>query len=123
MKPFNLEKALAGDPVVTRGGQKITEIRYFNKRDKYKLLALSEDGDLLAYDDKGIFCHQTQPHYDLFMAPKPKKKMYFYAYPHHENHDEEGVFYTTNLYGSLELLNTVYNLTENSQLLEVEVEV
>ena len=34
MKPFNLEKALAGEPVVNGRGVKVTEIVYFNTVDQ-----------------------------------------------------------------------------------------
>jgi hypothetical protein len=32
MKPFNLEKALAGETVITRDGRKITEVSYCKDR-------------------------------------------------------------------------------------------
>ena len=36
MKPFNLEKALSGDPLVTRCGHKVTDIKHY--------LAADQDG-------------------------------------------------------------------------------
>lgn len=75
MKPFNKERAIDGDPVITRSGKKVTELKFFNEADydgisivaKVKGLAgncrichFREDGTYL-YNDKDI---------DLFMAPK-----------------------------------------------------
>ncbi len=75
--PFNLERALAGDPVVTRDGRKILEFAYLKTRKKFNLLALVEivdNSELKAFDDDGKFClHPKEPEYDLFMLPKTKK--------------------------------------------------
>lgn len=78
MKPFNKERAIDGDPVITRSGKKVTELKFFNEADydgisiveKVKGLAgncrichFREDGTYL-YNDKDI---------DLFMAPEKTK--------------------------------------------------
>ena len=77
MKPFNLERALAGDPVVTRDGQKIIEIIHFKKRNKFPVLALFDyENTIKAYCENGIYCNslsECDNKYDLFMAPKTKK--------------------------------------------------
>ncbi len=77
MKPFNLERALAGDRVVTRNGLEVIELQYFKKRERFKVLALievevGENGEFKAYNDDGTFCQKMNAHYDLFMAPKVK---------------------------------------------------
>ena len=74
MKPFDLEKALAGDPVVTRDGRKVTEIVRMKT-------AREEDSVIFVV---GELCYSTQPngriddtydsYSDLFMAPKIVKK-------------------------------------------------
>jgi hypothetical protein len=44
MKPFNLEKALAGEPVVTYDERKVVDLHYFEQsKSKYKLIAQIED--------------------------------------------------------------------------------
>ncbi|MCE5180581.1 MAG: hypothetical protein LLG15_02150 [Betaproteobacteria bacterium] len=41
MKPFNLEKALAGEPVVTRDGIPVTDFHYFEReKSVFKVCAL-----------------------------------------------------------------------------------
>lgn len=43
MKPFNLEAALKGDPVVTVGGEKVLRIAYLPEADEnYRLVAVIE---------------------------------------------------------------------------------
>ena len=43
MKPFNLEKALAGEPVVTKQGDKIIQLHYFpNLGSEFKVIAHRE---------------------------------------------------------------------------------
>lgn len=71
MKPFNLEEALAGKPVVTRGGDKITHL-YYNKDAKsdYPILVWVDDRFTSKYRINGritIDRATTWPS-DLFMA-------------------------------------------------------
>ena len=40
MKPFNLERALAGDPVVTRDGRDVVWLAYCEKARVYQLIVL-----------------------------------------------------------------------------------
>jgi len=70
MKPFDLEKALAGDPVITRDGVPVTEIYHFKTRnDEFNVIGVyrgifrifKEDGRF------GINSDITSP-MDLFMA-------------------------------------------------------
>jgi hypothetical protein len=43
MKPFNLEKALAGEPVVTKQGDKVIQLHYFpNLGSEFKVIAHRE---------------------------------------------------------------------------------
>lgn len=71
MEPFNLERALAVEPVVTRDGRDVTEIHYF-KTDQgdYPIVAIIE-GSKAAFTEDGFFssrkCENT---FDLFMKPK-----------------------------------------------------
>jgi len=72
MKQFNLEKALAGDPVITRNGKKVEEIKLFKtKINNNKVLFGVIDGWVLSFNIDGrnnsILRFDTE--YDLFMAP------------------------------------------------------
>jgi hypothetical protein len=74
LKPFNLEKALAGDPVVTREGQQVTEIflcKTANKTESSVVFVCN--GKVYATTVNGNFDGFASSH-DLFMAPKIVKK-------------------------------------------------
>ena len=76
LKPFNLEKALAGDPVVTRDGKQVTDIAIFNSlNDKRNLFAVI-DGQFYQFTKNGSYIEYEKVEYclDLFMAPKIVKK-------------------------------------------------
>jgi len=76
--PFNLEKALAGEPVVTRQGDTVGRVVCFTRVDKadYPVHAEVEvDGEWCAvlYTLRGkIYNHEEARDEDLFMAPKTK---------------------------------------------------
>ncbi len=72
MIKFDLEKALAGDKVVTRDGREVTQLHYFKGVDVgreciYGFL----DGDVREYFDGGVYNVESNENAnDLFMAPK-----------------------------------------------------
>ena len=68
MKPFNLEEALAGKPVVTREGKKVTELYLFKTmKNAYRLFACI-DGKVVQCTIKGEFYTVSEESpYDLFM--------------------------------------------------------
>lgn len=69
MKPFNLEKALAGDPVVTRDGRVVTEIVHL-KTNIRPIIAVI-DGRARGYLIDGTTRSANDwSQRDLFMAPK-----------------------------------------------------
>jgi hypothetical protein len=80
LKPFNLERALAGDPIVTRDGRKVTEIYYFKTCTEVNCIVCIIDGEKLCYRINGEWSIQEHK-LDLFMAPKTKK-VYFYINKH-----------------------------------------
>ena len=70
---FNLERALAGDKVVTRDGREVTQLAHFDKvHTPYKERNLRGvcDGCITAYTDSGYYYRDGKPtKYDLVMAP------------------------------------------------------
>lgn len=81
MKPFDLEKALAGEPVVTRNGARVTKICVFEDvKDSYPVIT-SINGRIRSFTSKGAYVNDdsTSP-YDLFMAPK-KRTVWVNLYP------------------------------------------
>lgn len=76
LKPFDLERALAGDKLIYRNGDKVIDFKYFNNLSyQPRLATITEDGELTWHDADGNFHgKKTIKHnYDLFMALKTKK--------------------------------------------------
>lgn len=68
MKPFNLEAALNGAKVVTRGGKPVTELMKFTTVRPYNLVA-AIGGFLFEFTETGNINDNKINHvYDLFMA-------------------------------------------------------
>jgi hypothetical protein len=81
MKPFNLQQALAGAPVVTRDGRKVEELHYFKNVTKgdFPIVGVI-DGRLESFTESGNFNVSNISESDLFMAPVKVKmlaQMYF----------------------------------------------
>lgn len=69
MKPFDLEKALAGAQVVTRDGQTVSELHHFKTiPDNYKLVVVV-DGNFINCTESGKYLIGKDCGYDLFMRP------------------------------------------------------
>lgn len=79
MRPFNLAEALAGKPVVTRGGHKVTQLTQFPTTYAYVLAGVLTDGDGRASIDTwtkdGLFTDDPGRNhdFDLFMEVKEKR--------------------------------------------------
>lgn len=74
MKPFNLEQALAGVPVVTRKGYPIVELKYMQSTDNLAVVR-DEDGQYVSYfiPASGKLSDTIDYATDLFMAPAKKE--------------------------------------------------
>lgn len=79
MKPFDLEKAKAGEPVVTRGGLKAEFLAEINS-EKYPLVFVIAYADgtqsVVEVMKDGVFSRHKNGDLDLFMAPKTVTKWY-----------------------------------------------
>lgn len=74
MKPFDLEKALAGEPVITRDGKKATEVVFLKTADDLYVVIAVVDGKVLSYTKDGKYwASKSADQNDLFMAPKKVK--------------------------------------------------
>lgn len=72
--PFDLERAKAGDPVETRGGNKV-RILCFDRKGNYPIVALIDDDDSEAEEIESFTLEGTHAlgcvtNFDLVMAPK-----------------------------------------------------
>jgi len=72
MKQFNLEKALAGEPVVTRNGKKVTQLTLFEVDDKYPLSGVV-DRSVICFTIEGEIAIEEND-FDLFMATEKKSR-------------------------------------------------
>jgi hypothetical protein len=97
--PFDLEKALAGDPVVTRDGREVTEIHYFKTARECKIIAVI-NGNLRDFYEDVFRLQMTKTDYDLFMKQKESNKLWFNLYSNVEN---DHVFFIGKGYESKEL--------------------
>ena len=71
LKPFNLEKALMGDPVVTRDGKPVSEIVRLKTVPTSRSVICVVDGRAYATSETGkCYTYNTESANDLFMAPK-----------------------------------------------------
>lgn len=82
MKPFNLEAARAGAPVITRDGRKVRVLCFdFKVLSSMRIVALvsctSELGDfeeLITTDSSGVYSDLLHCNCDLFMATAKKER-------------------------------------------------
>lgn len=75
LKPFDLEKALAGDPVITRDGNRVLELHLFKSlKLNDNLLVVIDDNSYktLSYYPNGKFRLERNSCEDLFMAHQSK---------------------------------------------------
>jgi len=71
MKPFDLEKALAGEPVVTRDGREVTQLHLFDTPEKYKLYGVISGRYITCWDVDGNYTHGLEEaKHDLLMKEK-----------------------------------------------------
>jgi len=72
--PFDLECAIAGDPLITRDGRKVIKFHYFSGDDlQYPIVAHIDGEDrLYEYVKDGEYYPNIPTECDLFMAPKKK---------------------------------------------------
>jgi hypothetical protein len=93
MREFDLEKALAGHPVVTRSGMEVTGLHRFNDANtKMNVIGVSL-GVLYQWNEKGKLLSDGDSAYDLFMDVFKTKYIMFTA-------TKRGVFdpYVSGLY-------------------------
>lgn len=82
MRPFDLERALAGDKVITRNGQEVTQLHLFKDTNYNAPLIGIINKNIFHWTDKGYFVpdYDRWDHsMDLFMVPT-KKTLWFNVY-------------------------------------------
>lgn len=83
MKPFNLQEALAGKPVVTRDGRKVLQIAHFPKANDPIRAQIEGSGHVTSFTEKGTFYSVNQSDSDLFMeSTKYTRYINLFRYRH-----------------------------------------
>lgn len=94
MKPFNLEKALNGHPVVTRCGIEVINLHYFKESSSiYKLHGVVKakyNSSVKNWTDEGVFNKDEPCSLDLFLKTE-KKTVYVNIYKRHPDGKLEAV--------------------------------
>lgn len=73
MKEFNLKRALAGDSVVTRNGEIVTQVKHFINIQDTQTVRFVVNKTIKSVIDNGKRWDNTESELDLFMAPIKKK--------------------------------------------------
>lgn len=72
MKPFNLARAIAGDPVQTKNGKPVSQLTVFKSIDKYNVIGVVA-GEICYWDEWGNSSLMIEPgNYQLVMSPVKK---------------------------------------------------
>ena len=112
MKAFNLQEALAGKPVVTRDGRKVTKLEEFPTGSEYTIYATVErNSSVLALTRSGSYFAGNQAKasdYDLFMDTT-KKQAFVNIYPN----NPKQYFGTHN--GEIAVGNVIFNTLEEAK--------
>lgn len=121
LKPFDLEAALRGEPVVTRDGRAIIDMVLFkNKKIICSLAGSIEDYyAIVQWDTNGRFDETVDNKFDLFMGKKTKKLYIGIALS-----PKDGAHWTTGAYESEEqLMDNVGMIPDRMRITEIEIEV
>lgn len=98
MKPFNLEQALAGAPVVTRDGRKVLKVVDMESP-RYRVAAYIDGDEMPAiFTSHGILNAGTQTESDLFMD---EPEMYIFL----SNKEIETKFHYGSIWSSIDSKN------------------
>ena len=83
MKPFNLEAAKRGEPIVTRDGRKAKFVAYVPEvKDEFKVIVYVEGTmNVLSYCDDGMYYSNCECATDLFMYSPPMRSINGHEYP------------------------------------------
>ncbi len=93
LKPFDLEAAKRGEPLVTRDGREVTEFHHFETEVREDPCAAIIGGRATWVHTDGRYYRDGNQHpYDLFMAPrKVTRWVNLYPYGEAAHHESEEV--------------------------------
>jgi hypothetical protein len=106
MKPFNLSEALAGKRIITKDGQKVTELTRFSLTQKNCLIGVI-DNTLYSWTIDGKFTSRDESRLDLFMVSESKFLWINLWQQLHENGNYKTTVHTREDLADLEIENNV----------------
>lgn len=75
MKPFDLEAAKRGEPIINRQGVEARFLGHVAENEEFERIAVAAGGTIYGCSETGLFArYDPETCLDLFMAPKPKVK-------------------------------------------------
>lgn len=120
LKPFNLERALVGDTVLTRDRRKVINLRKCKIGNNIQPIIGhiendGREGDLTGWDLDGKYRNNYESSLDLFMIPK---KITYWANIY-RNHEEIGNLHViSQLYNSKELAEEAGKVLNNKRYIK-----
>ena len=85
MKPFNLEQALAGKPVITRDGTPVTEIYHFKTTTEKQPVVGIIGGSVCSFTETGHFYPDKEYSKNDLLMEVEKKTVWINLYQYNEN--------------------------------------
>lgn len=117
-KPFNLKKALAGEPVVMRNGCKVKAVYCIKEAEPQKVLAILEDEKYQWCNNDGSFKYDSnkdrESDFDLFMLEEPMIK-FLNVY----KNEEEYYYSSSTMYDTIE--QAIRQKTSKNYLKTIEI--
>jgi len=92
MKPFNLEEALAGKPVITRDGRKVTQLTKLDNKNDFCIVGVVDNG-IEIWNLKGEYDGFPDSKFDLFMKTE-KKSIWVNVYEYESDISFGNIFLT-----------------------------
>lgn len=115
--PFDLQKALAGDPVVTRGGRPVSQLIKFEVSGPYCVHGVINDS-VKTFTVDGRFNIRMESGDDLFMKPKTEKVWANIYLTQPQNHSGLAVFFNDE-----ETAKKIADLRPNDRVVAIAVPV
>lgn len=116
MKPFDLVKALSGDAVINRRGDKIKEIHLLKSNVVYPLICVLENNECCALSKEGECNFDSK--YDLFMQEESKK--FFLIVQNKDSEFVKRFFSLEETHQYVALKKSMGSFKEDYKIIEVE---
>lgn len=119
MKPFDLEKFLAGEPAVTRDGRKVIDFHYFKdaQADSQLVIRLNDNRVLSNYSTGNYHGMKSESPNDLFMEEK-EVELWINVYKNGKHGHYYAIVVDSKMEGEMEVLDPNYISTHKITIKE-----